>query len=295
MPGHMAQLGKRNTLRVLRSFRHGLYLDGEELGDILLPTNEIHGPLPLGSTVDVFLYRDSEDRLVAATRKPHAMVGEFANLQVVDVDERFGVFLDWGLPKDLLVPQREVTRRLRKGDWTVAHILIDEKSGRIVGSMRLDRHLSTTEPSYREGEKVSIIIIGRTELGYNAIVENAHRGLIYHSDLRISLFMGQKMDAYVRQVREDGKIDLAPDPAGYARVAPLSEKILEELKAKGGRLPYDDQSSPEEIRLTFACSKKAFKQALGALFKERRIILLDRGISLPIDPPDAGLHSRSKV
>ena len=281
----MAQLGIRNTLRILRTFRHGLYLDGGQLGDILLPTNEVPKDAAVGSMIDVFLYRDSDDRLIAATRKPLAMVGEFCSLQIVDVDERFGAFLDWGLPKDLLLPQREITKRFLKGDWVTVRVLIDEVSGRIVASMRLDRHLSSETPTYREGEKVAMIVVGKTELGYNVIIENAHKGLIYHTELRTPLFMGQKLDGYVRLVREDRKIDVGLDPAGYSRVAPLSERIMDELKARGGRLPFDDKSPPENIRNVFACSKKSFKQAIGALYKERRIVMLDQGISLPIDTP----------
>jgi predicted RNA-binding protein (virulence factor B family) len=279
----MAFLGKRNTLRILRSFRHGFYLGGEQLGDILLPTNQVPKDATLGGTVDVFIYRDSEDRLIAATKQPHAMVGEFACLQVVGVDERMGAFLDWGLPKDLLLPIREQTRRLRRGDWILVYVMVDELSGRIVASMRLNRHLNLTEPSYREDEKVNLIVIGETELGYSVIIEGAHRGLLYHSDLRIRLYEGQKLDGYIRKVREDGKVDVALDAAGYSRVAPLAEQIHGKIVAAGGRLAFSDESSPEAIRTAFGCSKKAFKQAIGTLFKQRRIIMLDGGIGLPID------------
>lgn len=279
----MAFLGKRNTLRILRSFRHGYYLDGQQLGDILLPTNQVPKDAALGGLVDVFIYRDSEDRLIAATKQPHAMVGEFACLQVVGVDERMGAFLDWGLPKDLLLPIREQTRRLRRGDWILVYVLLDEMSGRIVASMRLNRHLNLTEPSYREDEKVNLIVIGETELGYSVIIEGAHRGLLYHTDIRIRLYEGQKLEGHIRKVREDGKVDVALDAAGYSRVAPLAEQIHDKLSAAGGRLAFNDESSPEAIRTAFGCSKKAFKQAIGSLFKQRRIIMLEGGIGLPID------------
>jgi len=282
----MATFGKRNSLTVLRAVRPGFYLNGENLGDILLPHNEAPRDIQIGAKVDVFLYCDSDDRLIATAKEPRAQVGDFACLQVVSVDERLGAFLDWGLPKDVLLPNREQERRLRAGDWVVVHIHVDELSGRIIASAKLGRYLSREEPTYRKGEKVSLLIIAPHDLGYTAIVENSHRGLLYHSDLGVRLYLGQKLDGYVKQVREDGKIDLSLDPAGYSRVAPLSDKILAELQAKGGRLPFDDSSTPEEIRSAFGVSKKSFKQAIGALFKERKIVLLERGIALPFDPPD---------
>ncbi|MFA5265151.1 MAG: S1-like domain-containing RNA-binding protein [Opitutaceae bacterium] len=282
----MAILGKKNPLRVLRDVRHGLYLDGENLGDILLPSRYVPRGTTVGSTLEVFVYCDSDDRLVATTETPFASVGEFAVLQVVSSDPGMGAFLDWGLSKDLFLPKREQESRLRAGDWIVVYIKEDELSHRIIATTRLSRFLNLTEPTYRTGEKVKLIVYGETDLGYTAIVEGAHRGLLYYTDLRIKLFMGQKLDGYVRQVREDGKIDLALDPAGYSRVAPLAERIMDELKAKGGRLPYDDQSPPEDIRSVFGTSKKSFKQAIGALYKGRRIIMMEHGIGLPIDPPD---------
>ena len=291
----MVNLGKKNTLRVLRIARQGLYLDGQNLGDILLPNQYVAPGTGVDSMVEVFVTCDSEDRLIAMTTMPFASVGEFGSLQVVSVDPQMGAFLDWGLNKDLFLPIREQTRRVRRGDWVLVFILVDERSGRIIATTRLNRFLSREEPTYRAGEKVNLMIIGETELGYEAIVEGAHKGLLYHTDLRIRLFHGQKIEGYVRQVREDGKIDLALDPAGYSRVRPLAERIIDELRAKGGRLPYDDSSSPEDIRAAFSASKKAFKQAIGALYKERRIIMLEQGIGLPIDPPDPLPPSRHRV
>lgn len=284
----MVTLGKKHTLRVLRSMRPGYFLDGENLGDLLLPHSEAPKGLPVGAPIEVFVLRDSDDRLIATTRQPAAMVGEFGVMQVVSADPRVGAFLDWGLAKDLFLPLREQTRPLRAGDWVVVYVMIDERSQRIVASARISKHLAQSEPPYREGEKVALIVYEETELGYVAIVEGAHRGLLYHTDLRVRLYHGQKVDGYVRQVRPDGKIDLALDPAGYSRVAPLADRIVDELKAKGGRLPYGDHTSPEDIRYAFGCSKKAFKQAIGALFRDRRIVLLEDGISLPIDAPAPG-------
>lgn len=282
----MVTLGKKHTLRVMRSMRPGLFLDGKNLGDLLLPHSEVPPGTAVGAELEVFVLRDSDDRLIATTRQPAAMVGEFGVMQVVSADPHAGAFLDWGLAKDLFLPKREQTHPARPGDWVVAYVMIDERSQRIVATERVSRHFSTATPPYRAGEKVALIVYEQTDLGYLAIVDGAHRGLLYHTDLGVRLYYGQKLDGYVRQVRPDGKIDLAADPAGYARVAPLADRILAELHARGGRLPYDDSSSPEDIRTAFAASKKAFKQAIGALFKERRIVLLEHGISLPIDPPD---------
>ena len=276
----MALIGKRNSLVILREAPPGYYLDGGSHGEILLPGKYIPKDAVPGGTMDVFVYRDSEDRLVATTQSPYAEVGEFAYLQVVGVNPRVGVFLDWGLEKDLLLPPREQSGPVREGDWLVVRVALDEKTDRIIASARLNRSLNLTPPPYTEGQAVKLLITGNTPLGYNAIVDNAHRGLLYHGDLAGPLSTGQKFDGYVRAVRPDGKIDLALDRAGYRRIAPLTDQILESLKAAGGRMPYHDNSSPEEIRAAFGVSKKAFKQAIGALFRERRILIENHGIRL---------------
>jgi len=284
----MPSLGKRATLEVLRIADHGLYLDAQNMGDVLLPNCFVPQGAKPGDFIDVFLYCDSADRLVASTQTPRAEVGEFASLQVVSVEDRMGAFLNWGLNKDLLLPHREMEGRPRPGDWVVVFIRVDELSGRIVATQRIHKHLSKVFPTYREGEKVPLIIVERHDLGYTAIVAGAHKGLLYASESRVELFIGQKLDGFVKKVREDGKIDLALDPSGYSRVAPLADHILAELKAKGGRIMLCDESSPEAIRETFGVSKKSFKQAIGMLFKNRSIVMLEGGISLPIDQEAPG-------
>lgn len=276
----MAQLGVFNQLRVLRTAPQGFYLDGENLGDILLPARLAAPGTQPDDLVDVFVHRDSDDRLLATTQKPLIQAGGFACLEVVDADERHGAFLDWGLDKDLFLPRRSVDGPLNKGDRIVVHALVDVHSQRIVASAHVSRFLDRTEPTYRQGEKVDLLILAEHDLGYVAIVENAHKGLLYHTDIRSELYYGQRLDGYVKLVREDGKIDLALDPAGYSRVAPLADRIIEKLKASGGRLPYDDSSRPEDIRAEFGASKKSFKQAIGSLFKERKIMMLEHGIAL---------------
>jgi len=276
----MAIIGKRNLLSIVRAAPPGLYLDGGELGEILLPGRYIPADLKGKDKLDVFVYRDSEDRLVATTETPLAMVGEFAWLKVISVNRNIGAFLDWGLAKDLLLPFREQDSPLRAGDWAVVHVCLDEKTNRILATTRLNRHLSRDTPAYRNGQPVNILITGRSPLGYNAIVENAHRGLLYHDNLATPLATGQKLKVFVRAVRPDGKIDLRLDASGYKRVAALTDQIAQALEQNGGRLMFDDDSSPEAIRQKFGVSKKAFKQALGKLYKSRRICFLNPGIQL---------------
>ena len=278
----MANIGKRNLLPILRSAPPGYYLDGGTHGEILLPGRYIPKGVIPGGIMDVFVYRDSEDRLVATTETPHAMVGEFALLRVISVNPRIGVFLDWGLEKDLLLPIREQTRPLNAGDWVVVRVALDEKTDRIIASTRLNRYLNLTPANYAEGQAVNLLVIDETPLGFNVIVEHAHRGLLYHSDLANPLTAGQPLEGFVRAVRPDGKIDVSLDRAGYRRIAPLTEQIVEALQESGGSLPYHDNSTPEEIRAVFGVSKKAFKQAIGALYRDRRILIDPNGIRLAV-------------
>jgi predicted RNA-binding protein (virulence factor B family) len=276
----MALIGKRNTLAVVRASAPGLYLDGGALGEILLPGRYIPADLKPKDKLEVFIYRDSEDRLVATTESPQAMVGEFACLKVINLHENIGAFLDWGLAKDLLLPFREQEFPVRIGDRVVVYVALDARTQRILATMRLNRHLNRDTPAYRDGQPVNILITGRTPLGYNAIVENAHRGLLYHSQLAGPLAVGQKLKGFVRAVRAGGKIDLTLDASGYQRVAPLTHKIVEALQFSGGKFEFDDNSTPAAIRQNFGVSKKAFKQALGRLYKSRRISFLKPGVQL---------------
>ena len=277
-------IGKQNKLRVVREAPPGLYLDGGDLLEILFPRRYITPGVKPGDVLDVFVYLDSEDRLVATTETPHAMVGEFAYLQVISRNPRIGAFLSWGLAKDLLLPFHEQASPVRSGQWVTVFIFLDTMSNRIVATTRLSRHLSHQPAPYFEGQAVNLFITSQTPLGYNAIVENAYRGLLYHSNLAGPLTLGQKMKGFVRKVRPDGKIDLSLDTAGYRRVAPLTEQILLALQANGGRLAFDDATPPQVIRDKFGVSKNAFKQALGALYKKRRIRFLNPGIELTGKP-----------
>ena len=282
---NMATLGKRNQLTVLRSASPGLYLDGGKRGEILLPGKYIPTGAVVGGTVDVFVYRDSEDRLVATTEQPIVSVDEFAYLEVAGVNPRIGVFLYWGLEKDLLLPIREMDGPLNPGDWAVVQVVLDEKTDRLIASARFNRRLDLKPPHYHEGESVRMIVASKSPLGFNMVVNNAHRGLIYHTDIpHGTLKIGQWIPGYIRSIRPDGKLDLAIGQAGHRRIGPMSDQVMAILTEKGGYLPYHDNSLPEKIREVFGMSKKAFKQAIGSLFREQRIYIEPDGIRIVVDP-----------
>jgi len=283
----MTQIGKRNSLKVLYSTPHGVYLDAGDLGEILLPNRYIPHGTDIDQSLDVFIYRDSEDRLVATTERPFAMVGEFATLEVVSVNRNIGAFLNWGLAKDLLLPFREQgENKVAPGEKVVVYVMLDDKTDRIIATTRLNRHLSKERPPFKLKQEVRLLIAARTPLGYNAIIEGTHLGLLYHTNIGAPLAIGQQVKGYVMMIHPGGKIDLSLDASGYQRVASLTDKILEALKQSGGRLPYDDDSPPEKIRAAFDASKKAFKQALGALYRQRRIEFTRPGIML-VNPGEA--------
>lgn len=275
----MANLGKLNRLKVLYSTPHGIYLDGGDHGEILLPTRYIPRGTQLDDLLEVFVYRDSEDRVIATTERPLAFAGEFASLEVVSVNRQVGAFLNWGLPKDLLLPFREQLDQVHVGQKVVVFVMLDERSDRIIATARLNRHLSRQPVPYRQGQEVSLLITNRTPLGYNALVGKTHMGLLHQGRVATPLQPGQEIKGYIAAVHPGGKMDLSLDSSGYQRVAPLTERILEALKANGGQLDFDDDSPPERIRETFETSKAAFKQALGALFRQRQIRFTRPGIA----------------
>lgn len=276
----MATIGRRHTLPVIRAAGPGLYLDGGELGEILLPGKYIPATLKPKDLIDVFIHLDSEDRLVASTQFPRAMVGDFAGLEVLSINRNVGAFLDWGLDKDLLLPFREQESPVQVGQTVVVHVDFDERSSRIVATTRLRRHLSSEPPNYRPGQPVEMLIVADSPLGWKALVEKSHMGLLYRDAVPTPPRIGQRLNGFVRALRPDGKIDLSIHPAGYKKVAPLTEQILAALKAAGGKLMFDDSTPPETVRAKFGVSKKAFKQALGFLYKKRRIAFAEQGITL---------------
>ncbi|MBO5456249.1 MAG: GntR family transcriptional regulator [Muribaculaceae bacterium] len=276
----MIRIGKYNTLKVVKLVDFGVYLDGGEGQEILLPAKYIESPLNPGDEIKVFIYRDSEERLIATTEHPYAEVGEFAFLQVSAVN-RVGAFLDWGLTKQLLVPFSEQKVRLREGMVCLVYVYLDDVTKRIVASAKIEKFLGNKYPHYKVGDKVQALIYKHTELGYKAIVDNLFHGMIYDSDLYAPLVVEEMITAYIKNVREDGKLDLLVNGAHDGRVENLAGKILGRLKEEpDGFLPLGDSSSPEAIRETFSCSKKDFKKAIGLLYKKKSIVITPGGISM---------------
>lgn len=277
----MANIGERAELAILRDSSPGMFLDSEsDLGEILLPGREIPTSArdwKIGDTVDVFLYRDSEDRPVATAQYPRVMPGEFAYLECISTTG-FGAFLDWGLPKDLFIPLREQSNRLEIGKSYVVYVYVDLESDRIVASSRINRHLSKDYPRYLIGQEVELILYGKTDLGYKAIIDGEHSGVLFENEVFRRLRAGEKTKGYIKQVRDDGKIDLSLDPPGRKRIDSLEERIEAELERRGGHWVLCDKSTPEAIKSALGVSKKAFKQATGALFRKRKITISPDGI-----------------
>lgn len=273
------ELGKFNILEVVKEVDFGMYLDGGEEGEILLPQRYVPEGCEPGDELNVFIYLDNEERLVATTLTPLVQVGEFACLEVAWVNE-YGAFLNWGLMKDLFVPFREQKMKMLVGNKYVVHAHIDEESYRIVASAKVDRYLSKDMPSYEAGEEVNILIWQKTDLGFKAIIENKYGGLLYDSEIFQPLRTGDTLKAYIKQVREDGKVDLILQKPGFEKVDDFAKTLLQYIKDNGGRISLNDKSPAEEIYDTFGISKKTFKKAVGDLYKRRLILLEEGGIVL---------------
>ena len=275
----MAVIGKINMLRVVKQVDFGLYLDGGEHGEILLPKRYVPADCNPGDEVEVFVYLDSEDRIIATTETPLAIVGEFAALRVVSVSS-VGAFLDIGLMKDILVPFREQRHDMQVGETHVVYVYLDDKTNRLVASAKLDRFLSNTPPTFREGEEVDILVCHPTDLGYKAIVNDSYFGVLYKSEVFQPLEIGEQTKAFINKVREDGKIDLILHKPGYEKTDDISKQILDKLKMGGGFIGVTDKTDPEIIYKMFGVSKKTFKKAIGALFRSRKIAIEKEGIRI---------------
>lgn len=266
------ELGKFNTLEVVKQVDFGMYLDGEEEGEILLPNRYVPDDCEIGDFLNVFLYLDIEERLIATTLTPLVQVEEFACLEVAWVNQ-FGAFLNWGLMKDLFVPFREQKMKMQVGRKYVVFAYVDDESYRIVASAKVDRYLSKDIPSYVEGDEVDILIWQKTDLGFKAIVDNKFSGLLYDGEIFQYLETGMKPKAFVKQVREDGKIDLILQKPGFEKVDDFSQTLLQYIKNNDGTVSLNDKSPAEDIYDTFGVSKKTFKKAVGDLYKKRLIVL----------------------
>ena len=275
----MLQIGNYNTLRITKLVAFGVYLDGGEGKEILLPTRYVPKDAKVDDEVQVFIYHDNEGRLIATTLHPKAVVGEFAFMRVKSVNST-GAFLDWGLMKDLLVPFKEQKMAMREGKWYLVYVHLDHLTGRIVASARVEKFLGNVPPEYESNQEVDLLVADDTEIGYKVIVNNLHWGMIYHNQVFQRLEKGERLKGYVKGVREDDKLDISLQPLGYQKVDGISQRILEALQMKDGYLPVHDKSDPEEIYSLFRCSKKAFKQAIGSLYKQHRIRIEADGIRL---------------
>jgi predicted RNA-binding protein (virulence factor B family) len=273
----MVEIGKINKLTIKRKRDYGVHLDGGDSGDILLKKKHTPENCQPGDEVEVFVYADGENRLRATTEKPYASVGQFAKLRVV-ANATAGAFLYWGLQKDLLVPKKEQHARMEKGKSYIVFVFLDEKTNRISASAKLDKFLSQEPPDYTEGEEVDLIIYDITDMGYKAIVNNAHGGMIYKNEVFQKLHTGQELKGYIKKIRDDKKIDLSLQQPGYKKVGNISQTILDKIKDNDGMIAITDKSQPEEIYSLFGVSKKVFKQAIGKLYKKRLITIDDNGI-----------------
>lgn len=277
----MALIGRYNSLQVVKQTDFGLYLDGGADGEILLPNRYIPKgePSEIGDWLNVFVYLDSEDRLIATTEKPKAQVGGFASLKVAEIN-KVGLFLDWGLPKDLLLPHSEEKRPLQVGDYCVVHVYLDKRSKRITATARLDRYLDNTPPRYKVGDAVGLLVVEKTDMGFKAIINNQHWGLIHKNEVFKFLRNGMQEKGYIKELRADGKISLSLQPVGQEATDSLGEQILARLREQGGSLALSDKSPPEAITQAFGVSKGNFKKAIGGLFKQGLITIHDDRIEL---------------
>lgn len=273
------ELGKYNTLNVVAVTPKGVYLDGGGLGEIILPNRFVPKDCQVGNSILVFIYLDSAERLAATTEKVLGQVGEFVSLKVVQVN-KMGAFLDWGLPKDLLVPYNQQHTEMEVGKYYLVRIFLDQRTDRIAASSKLDKFIDIWPAEYQQGDKVNLIIGGKTDLGFKAIVNNLHWGLLYDNEIFQPLRIGKKIDGYIKQVREDGRLDLILTRGFKNKVNNFSDKLLDTLQKNDGFLPLHDKSAPELIQRTLGVSKKTFKATVGNLLKNGKLSIEKDGIRL---------------
>lgn len=281
----MIEIGSFNSLQLRRLTGTGAFLgtpDDEDAREILLPLNQLPSGSKVGDRLEVFVYCDSEDRPIATLQKPAAQVGEVASLRIVATGDA-GVFLDWGLPKDLLLPWNEVPREqksaMEPGRFVLVMVFQDE-SGRLAASARLDDFLAREAGGFNEGDKVQLLIANRSDLGVRVVVNNRYWGLVHNSELFGNVRMGERREGWIKGLRSDRRLNIALSPPGPARIDDVAQKVLDKLKQEGGFMAVGDKTPPEAIYTLFGVSKKAFKQAIGSLFKARRIVIEPGGIRL---------------
>jgi uncharacterized protein len=272
------QVGRYNTLRVVKEVDFGMYLDGDG-EEILLPKRFVPEGLKPDDDVTVFIYHDNEGRLIATTQQPLAQVGEIAMMEVADASPQ-GAFLKWGIMKDLFVPISHQEKRMRPGDKRLVYLYIDERTGRVTGTEKIDKFLSNYELTVKEHEPVDLIILQRTDIGYKVIINSKHLGLLHYNEVYKDYEPGDKLKGFVKHIRPGNKIDISAGTMGYDRVSAEETKVLTLLANNNGYLPYNDKSDPDEIYAFFGISKKTFKMTIGGLYKKKRISLTQTGIKL---------------
>ncbi len=274
----MINVGTYNELEVVKELDFGIYLREGDV-EILMPTKWVPAGTKIGDLLNVFIFRDSDDRLIATTKEPYATSESFAFLEAKQVNE-IGAFMDWGMDKDLLVPFREQAHRMEPRKSYVVFVYVDEETNRLVGSTKLNRFIERENINVQEGDIVDLLVYSETDLGYNAIVNNLYSGLIYKNEIYEAIRIGDKIKGFVKRVREDNKIDLSLQKSGFELVDDVKWRILKLMKEQNGFLPLNDNSSPEDIKAKLQISKKAFKKAIGALYRERLVKLTEKGVEL---------------
>jgi len=275
----LAKIGKKNLLEVVKIAPHGAYLQGGWLGEILLPNRYLPEDCEVGDPLNVFVYLDSEDRFIATTIKPKAQVGEVAFLKVIAVN-KVGAFLDWGLPKDLLVPFSQQQTTMEEGKSYLVYVFTDEETHRIAASSKLNKFIERHPEHYTNGQQVELIVNAMTDIGYSAVIDHKDWGVLFYSDVVKPLTIGQKVKGYIKRVRDDGKIDLSLQAPGFAKIDDLAIRVMDLLEKQEGFLALSDKSPPEQIYQTFSVSKKSFKTTIGTLYKKRLITIEKEGIHL---------------
>lgn len=275
----MAILGKVNPLKVVKVVDFGVYLDGGSDGEILLPKRYLPEVCELGDTLPVFIYNDSEDRLIATTEKPYAMVGEFAALEVVEVNE-VGAFLDWGLMKNLMVPFREQKLKMEEGRRYPVFVFVDFDSKRITASAKIEKFVDESKPELEVGQEVDLLIYKKTDMGWKAVINQQYTGVLYDNEIFKEIHTGETMKGFVKQIRPDDKIDLMLQKAGFEKIDDFALKLHALLLEADGYLPFTDKTPADDIYEEFGISKKTFKKAVGDLYKKRQILLEPEGIRL---------------
>jgi len=275
----MIALGKYSNLEILRDTTVGLFLGDDQGNDVLLPNKYVPEEFEIGDIINVFCYLDHSERIVATTLEPFVMVDQFKLLEVVEVNE-FGAFMDWGLEKHLLVPFREQRNKMQEGQWYVVYCYLDEKTNRLVASNKLDKFLSNDELTVNVQDQVDLVVTRLTDLGWEVIINNRHKGLVYANEIYKKVAVGDQLTGYIKHIREDNKIDVSLQPIGYKSLEPAANLIYQQLLANDGFLPLHDKSDPEDIKRILQMSKKIFKKGVGTLYRERKITIGTTGIQL---------------